>query len=256
MLSAARIKFIRSLSTRKIRAAERLFTVEGVKPVAELLASGYKVHSIYALPQWIAQNKTLLAKSKTEVNPVTDTELERITQLSTPNQVLALVFMPTNQLSINTLKDKLVLALDNLADPGNLGTIIRVADWFGIDTIICSENTVEQYNPKTVQATMGSLFRLNMQYVSLENFIERYKTAYPTHPIAAAVLGGEDLYAQALQTPCLLVMGSESHGISPAVVDMCTHKLTIPAYGASGAESLNVAVSTAIICAELRRQNK
>ncbi|UPT67481.1 MAG: RNA methyltransferase [Sphingobacteriales bacterium JAD_PAG50586_3] len=253
MLSVNRIKFLRSLSAKKTRVFEGLFTVEGAKPVAELLGSAIKIHSVYAVDEWITQHKQLLAFSGAELVPVTYTELERISQLATPNQVFAVAHQPQAHLDLNTLGDKLVLALDDVSDPGNMGTIIRIADWFGIDTIVCSPNTVEQYNPKTVQATMGSLFRVNVFYTDLLPFVEDYKKAHK-NPVCAAVLGGDDLYASPVKSPCLLLMGSESHGLSVGLINASTHKITIPAAVGSKAESLNVGVGTAIIVSELRRR--
>lgn len=253
MLSVNRIKFLRTLSAKKTRVSEGLFTVEGVKPVAELLGSSIKIHSVYAVDEWVAQHKQLLAVSGAEVVTVTATELERISQLSTPNQVFAVAHQPQTTLNINALGDKLVLALDDVSDPGNMGTIIRIADWFGIDTIICSPNTVELYNPKTVQSTMGSLFRVNVFYTDLLPAIADYKKAHK-NPVCAAVLGGDDLYASTVKSPCLLLMGSESHGLSAELTNESTHKITIPSAPGSKAESLNVGVSTAIIVSELRRR--
>lgn len=253
MLSANRIKLLRSLSAKKTRADEGLFTVEGIKPVGELLDSSLKIHSIYAVDEWINQNRQQLAVCGAEVVTVTNKELERISQLSTPNQVVAVAHQPTANLKLNALGNKLVLGLDGIADPGNLGTIIRIAEWFGIDTLVCSTNSVELYNPKTVQATMGSLFRVNVFYTDLDKFVADYKAAC-TNPVCAAVLGGDDLYASPVKSPCLLLMGSESHGLSNALIAASTHKITIPAAAHSKAESLNVGVSTAIIVAELRRK--
>lgn len=254
MLSPNRIKFIRSLADKKIRSSEKLFTVEGVKPVAELLLSGYKIHSIYAVAEWIDAHQQLLDMLNVSYAAINPKELERISQLNTPNQVLALVYQTETVLEVNKLKDKMVLALDNVADPGNLGTIIRIADWFGIDTIICSPNTVDSYNQKVVQASMGSFFRVNIFYTNLVEFILSYKQQHLQHPIYAATLGGKGLYQSEIKAPCLLVMGSESHGISPEIEKLATDLITIPAFAGSKAESLNVAVSTAIICGEVRRK--
>lgn len=254
MLSANQIKFLRLLATKKGRTDENLFIVEGVKLVEELLHSAYKIHSIYGLEGWIEANRAVLNQKKVAHTTVNAAELERISQLNTPNQVFAVVNQSDTNINLNTLEGKMVLALDNVADPGNLGTIIRIADWFGIKSIICSPNTVELYNTKVVQASMGSFFRVNVFYAGLEESISQYKQLFPGQPVYAAVLGGKDLYQSGIAAPCMLVMGSESHGISTAVQELATEKITIPAYAGSGAESLNVAVSTAIICAEIRRK--
>lgn len=254
MLSSNQIKFLRSLSAKKTRNNEKLFVVEGIKLVDELLVSSCKIHSIYAIGAWIESHYTLLDRKQVDYYTITQTELERVAQLNTPNQVFAVVHQPDTNLSLNTLAGKMVLALDNVADPGNLGTIIRIADWFGIDTIICSDNTVELYNNKVVQASMGSFFRVKVRYAGLADAITQYKQLFPNQGIYAAVLGGTDLYQSDIKSPCMLVMGSESHGISADVQKLATHKVTIPPYAGSGAESLNVAVSTAILCAEVRRK--
>ncbi len=254
MLSPNRIKFIRSLADKKIRSSEKLFTVEGVKPVEELLLSGYKIHSIYAVADWVDARQPLLDKLNANYAAVTPKELERISQLNTPNQVLAVVHQTETVLEVNTLNGKMVLALDNVADPGNLGTIIRIADWFGISTIVCSPNTVDSHNQKVVQASMGSFFRVNVFYADLVEFITGYKQQHPQQPVYAATLGGKDLYSEEIKAPCLLVMGSESHGISADVEKLATSLITIPQFTGSKAESLNVAVSTAIICGEIRRK--
>ncbi len=253
MLSANRIKFLRSLSTKKARNDEGLFIVEGVKPVDELLSSGFKIHSVYGLEGWINNHTERLTQLGVEHFTLNPTDLERISQLNTPNQVFAVGVQRQAHYNLADLGKGLVLALDNVTDPGNLGTIIRIADWFGAAAVVCSPGTVEVYNPKTVQSAMGSLFRVPVHYMPLDSFIADYKNVHQANGVYAAVLGGNDLYTAGAALPCLLVMGSESHGISAAIVDMATHKVTIPAYGNSGAESLNVAVSTAIICAELRR---
>jgi len=253
MLSLNRIKFIRSLLAKKTRSDEKLFIVEGVKLVEELLLSSYKIHSIYAIQAWVEANQQLLIKLNINYAVITPNELERIAQLTTPNQVLALVHQPETVLNLNTLQGKMVLGLDNVADPGNLGTIIRIADWFGIDTIVCSPNTVEHYNTKVVQASMGSFFRVNVFYTALGQFIAEYKEQ-TTHPVYAAALGGKNVYNTDTKAPCLLVMGSESHGISKELEGLATGIVTIPAFEGSKAESLNVAVSTAIICGEIRRK--
>lgn len=253
MLTPNRIKFLRSLSAKKARTDEGLFTVEGVKPVDELLGSTYKIHSVYGLPDWIAANEKRLQRANIEYHLTSQTELERISQLTTPNNVVALAYQNKPTFAVNTLKGKLVLVLDGVGDPGNMGTIIRIADWFGIDTVVCSANSVEQYNPKTVQAAMGSLFRVGVFYTDLVTFITEYKSEFAGNGVYAANLGGENLYGKPIKTPCLLVMGSESHGISKPVEKLATGLITIPSFGNSKAESLNVAVSTAIICGEIRR---
>jgi RNA methyltransferase, TrmH family len=253
-LVPTKLSFYAACLQKKTRNDEKLFVVEGIKLVDELLVSACKIHSIYGTDAWIESHYQLLDRKQADYYTITQTELERVSQLNTPNQVFAVVHQPDTNLNLNTLQGKMVLALDNVADPGNLGTIIRIADWFGIDTIICSENTVELFNNKVVQASMGSFFRVKVRYAGLVDVIAQYKQLFPHQGIYAAVLGGTDLYQSDIKSPCMLVMGSESHGISADVQKLATHTVTIPPYAGSGAESLNVAVSTAILCAEVRRK--
>ena len=181
---------------------------------------------------------------------VNNAELEKISTLQTPQGVLALVYIPKEQkLAPKDLKNNFSLVLDDVQDPGNFGTIIRTADWFGIKNIICSENTVEAYNPKTVQSTMGSLCRVNVIYTNLNQFLSEC-----TLPIFGALLKGNNIYNTKWGKEGLILLGNEGHGISDNLIQKITTPVTIPRFGE--AESLNVAVSTAIFCSELCRNNK
>ena len=244
-LSAAKIKFIRSLSQKKFRDANNLFIAEGEKIVAEALASGYNVKEVY-------YEKEIGREC-----------MERITCLSSPSPVLAVIEKPKyapdsilNGLSSNLSgKKSLFLALDGVKDPGNLGTIIRIADWFGIDAIFASPGTVEVYNPKVVQATMGAIFRKQIIYTDLAQVCEKFHAA--GLPVYGTFLDGKNLYENlpSDKKQGLIVMGSESFGISPQLEALINNKLLIPPYPADSvtSESLNVAIATAIICAEFRR---
>ena len=241
MISKNQIKFVRSLHQKKFRDAHGLFIIEGPKLVGELLKSDFEVKFLYALESWEGN-------ASVPIERISAAELERISTLKQPNQVLAVVQQPkAGQHPL--ANDELVLVLDDVKDPGNLGTIIRTADWFGVKTIFCSKNSVEVFNPKVAQSTMGSLFRVKIVETNLSELLEKAKAQQL--PVYGAVLGGQNLNEAHFDGKGLLVMGSESHGIRPELRTFLTEEVTIPALGA--AESLNVAVATGIILAALRR---
>jgi len=211
----------------------------------EFFSSKYQIQSIYYLPQY----QSLLPKlpSNIKLFEVNNVELEKISTLQAPQGILAVIAIPENlEIAPDALNGEFALALDGIQDPGNLGTIIRTADWFGFNNIICSTNTVEVFNPKTVQATMGSLARVNIYYTSLPEYIQNLKI-----PVYAAMLNGESLYQVEWQHEGLVVLGNEGKGLSAEVADLISRRVTIPRVGA--AESLNVSISAAIICAEISR---
>ena len=238
-LSKNEAKFIQSLCHKKHRQAEGLFIAEGVKLVEEILKSNFHVKKIYATAKW-GDGK---ADLKDLLSIVSEDDLAKISTLQTPNQVLALVEQPTNKPFIQ-FKNKLSLVLDGIQDPGNFGTIIRIADWFGIDQIVCSHDTVELYNPKVIQSTMGSFIRVNVLY---ENLTDLLKTAQV--PIYGALLKGESIYNIDKPKEGILIIGSEGKGIGEELLPMITNPITIPRIG--GAESLNAAVATGILLSHL-----
>lgn len=242
-ISANRIKFVRSLAQKKFRDEHSLFVAEGEKIVAEAEASGYMIEEIYRIE---------------EIGTET---MARISNLSTPSPVLAVIKKPEFSAEdiISALKPEskgLYLALDGVKDPGNLGTIIRIADWFGVEAIFASPGTVEVFNPKVVQATMGAIFRKKVIYTDLAELCTRFKSL--GLPVYGTLLDGKNIYEAlpADRKHGLVVMGSESFGISDELRGVIDHKLYIPPYPADAitSESLNVAIATAIICAEFRRQ--
>lgn len=259
MISKAKQKLIHSLENKKGRRENGLFVAEGPKVVGDLL-SRFPVKLVVAIDEWIQTNKHDLGDA--EVISVTDDELRKASLLQHPQQVLALFELPkekaeTEDVISSILSDddeKLSLALDGVQDPGNLGTIIRVADWFGIEDIFCSENTVDAHSPKVIQATMGSIARVKVHYTNLEQLIHSLPNEYPVY---GTLLDGEDIYSQKLTRGGLIVMGNEGNGISPAIRPLVNHRLLIPNYPKerSTADSLNVAIATAITCAEFRRQS-
>ncbi|RWU10040.1 TrmH family RNA methyltransferase [Pedobacter chitinilyticus] len=246
MLSKSQISFIKSLHQKKYRKENGIFIIEGIKSIIEFLKSDYQIHSIY----YTSKISATLPKVSANINlfEVTEAELQKISTLQTPQHILALVHIPSKkEVDSKALQNAFSLVLDDVQDPGNLGTIIRTADWFGIKTIICSENTVEAYNPKTVQSTMGSLCRVNIIYTSLAPFLKNIKL-----PIYGALLDGENIYQTNWGNEGLILLGNEGHGIGKELIEQITVPVTIPRFGA--AESLNVAVSAAIFCSEISRK--
>ncbi|RZK16448.1 MAG: RNA methyltransferase [Pedobacter sp.] len=245
MLSKSQISFIKSLHQKKYRKEHGLFLVEGIKSIIEFIQSNYKIHSIF----YNSGQFNLLPKLPANINlfEVNNAELGKISTLQTPQGFLALVHIPKKEIIDQlTLKNKFTLVLDGVQDPGNFGTIIRTADWFGFKQIICSEDTVEAFNPKTVQATMGSLARVNIYYEDLPSFLSLHKL-----PIFGALLDGESIYKTNWGNEGLVILGNEGKGISAEIIKKVNHPVTIPKFGE--AESLNVAVSAAIFCSELVR---
>lgn len=248
MISKATIKKIHALDMRKFRRNERLFVAEGPKLVDELCATMKPVY-IAALPEWISENAKIV--SRTEYDIVTSDELQRASLQKNPQQVIALFPIPEHRFCTEQLKDELVLMLDGVQDPGNLGTIARIADWFGIRNIICSAETADIYNPKAVQATMGALARVKFHYTDLLQLLSQYDG-----PVYGTFLDGENIYGQELSENGIIVMGNEGKGISQGVGEMINRRLYIPNYpiGTQTTESLNVAIATSIVCAEFRRR--
>lgn len=248
MLSKARIKLIRSLRIKKFRDELQLFTAEGIKLVEDLLP-GFECEMVLVTPKWAVQAKTFGTKELIEVS---EAELAAVSQQQTPQGILA-VFRMKSVEAPGDIRQQLTLALDNIQDPGNLGTIIRIADWFGIRHIFCSLQTADVYNPKVVQSCMGALARVDIHYVSLPSFLAEQQDV----PVYGTSLDGENVYQTELSPNGIIVMGNEGNGISPETAKQVTGFLLIPCFpgNESTSESLNVAVATAIICAEFRRRN-
>ena len=245
MLSKSQLGFIKSLHQKKYRKENEIFIVEGIKSIVEFINSPFKIHSIYYLAQYQSLLPALPANIKLfEVN---NAELDKISTLQNPQGILALIHIPENKkLVAEDLKNKFTLVLDGVQDPGNLGTIIRTADWFGFNQIVCSLNTVEVFNSKTVQATMGSLARIKVSYEDLGAFLMGMDL-----PVFGALLEGESMYRTDWGSEGLVILGNEGQGISDEVKAFISNPVTIPRVGA--AESLNVAISAAIICSDISR---
>jgi RNA methyltransferase, TrmH family len=245
MLSNIKIKYIQSLYQKKKRGEEKLFIAEGVKIVNELLKQqSFEVNEVFATKEWVEKHPA--TPSGVAITIVTEVELERISALTTPHQALAVIHQPEPvQLSSIRLTG-IIVALDGIQDPGNLGTIIRTCDWFGITHIVCSEDCADVFNPKVIQATMGSFLRVKIVYVPLEQFFISRKEI----PVYAAVLDGKPIdTTQPKPVDGILLIGNESRGIGSALTPFCTQKVCIPQKG--GAESLNAAVACGILLSQL-----
>lgn len=238
-LSKNQLKLITSLQQKKYRLKHNLFVAEGTKVVEEFLNSNFEIFQLFCVDASMYENKTNYIL-------VSENELLKISTLSSPNNVVALFKIP----DVENLKDEgLILALDTINDPGNLGAIIRLCDWFGINQLICSENTVDCYNSKVVQSSMGSLTRVSIIYTNLENFLKKTNL-----PVFVTLMGGENVYKMKLPKQAVLVMGNEANGISETVLNLKNTSISIPRFGnLQQTESLNVATATAILLSEFRR---
>ena len=247
MLIKADIKLVRSLEQRRVRRSEGLFVAEGPRLVGELLGH-FECYKLFATDEWLKAHPSAAARN---VVPVDEREMSRLSLMQTPNQVLALFVIPEDNAPAEP--EGLNLVLDNVQDPGNLGTIVRLADWFGVEHIWCSPTTVDIWSPKVVQATMGGLARVRVHYLELVPFLEKQQERMP---IYGTSLAGDSLWSQELTENALVVMGNEGNGVSHEVEALCQRKLFIPNYPPTRAttESLNVAMATGIILAEFRRR--
>ena len=241
MVSKNQIKLITSLQQKKYRIVNKLFFAEGVKGIQELLSSNFELEHLYT-----TQND-FISVSNEKKTIISENDLKKVTALATSNSCLAVFKMPAEKAIFET---GLILALDSIRDPGNLGTIVRMCDWFGIEQILCSKETVDLYNPKVVQATMGSIARVNINYVDLTVFLAQTKL-----PVFGTFMDGTNIYKLALPKQAIIVMGNEANGISPQLEKMVTSRLTIPRFGnLQKTESLNVATATAIVLSEFCRE--
>ena len=241
MLIKSQVKYIQSLSHKKLRDSEGVFVAEGPKLINELLSARMPLQELFAVKEWIEVQKGPLPVAVTEIS---QGELERISQLQTPNQVLG-IFKKPDFSANKPLRNTVSIMLDTIQDPGNLGTIIRCADWFGISQVFCSTDCADAWNIKVVQATMGSIARVQVAYGSLEQWLEQE----PGLPTYAAVLEGVDLRKLPPVKEGIIIIGNESKGISDAILARCSNRITIPRHGQ--AESLNAAVATGIILSHL-----
>ncbi|MBP6181562.1 RNA methyltransferase [Flavobacterium sp.] len=242
MVSKNQIKLITSLQQKKYRFINKLFFAEGVKVIQELLQSNFELEHLYTTQNDFDE---ISNAKKTSID---DNDLKKISALASPNSCLAVFKIPIQEKRIDS---GLILTLDSIRDPGNLGTILRLCDWFGIHQLVCSKETVDIYNPKVVQATMGSIARVNVNYIDLNTFLTQTKL-----PIFGTFMNGENIYKTSLPQEGIIIMGNEANGISPEIEKLVQNRLTIPRFGEiQKTESLNVATATAIILSEFRRNS-
>ncbi|WP_413999462.1 TrmH family RNA methyltransferase [Flavobacterium sp. W1B] len=240
MVSKNQIKLITSLQQKKYRVANQLFFAEGVKVIQELVQSNFELEHLYTVQD---DFKDVLALKRTLIS---EADLKKISALATPNTCLAVFKIPLEK---KIIESGLIVALDSIRDPGNLGTILRLCDWFGIKQLLCSKETVDIYNPKVVQATMGSIARVNVNYIDLKAFVSQSKLA-----VFGTFMDGENIYKTTLPQEGIVIMGNEANGISEALEKNIKNRLSIPRFGdIQKTESLNVATAAAIILSEFRR---
>lgn len=254
MISKNKIKYLHSLEQKKNRDQLGVFVAEGPKVVGDIIARHpSRLRMLVATEKWLQEHVNDIDTSHCETITVNDDELAKVSFLCHPQQVIGVFEKFVSTPPVIESKDTLTLMLDGVQDPGNLGTIVRIADWFGIENVVCSRDTADIYNPKVVQATMGSLARVNVSYTQLEEFLD---TLPKGTPIYGTLLEGQNMYKTDITPGGVIVMGNEGKGISPALRRRVTHALRIPNYPAHSetADSLNVAIATAIVCAEFRRK--
>ena len=247
MISKAKAKFIKSLQLKKYRKEEQCFIVEGAKSVEELLYSDFDVQWVAASPSFLEANQQSIRKKNAEPVECSESELSAVSSFQNNNSALAIAKMKPDHKPL--LKNELALVLDDIRDPGNLGTIIRTADWYGIRHIIASEETADFYNPKVISSTMGSFCRVQVFYTSLGEYLQQ-----TTLPVYGAFLNGDDIHTIAPPAAALVVIGNESRGISDELKKFIAHPITIPRIG--HAESLNAAIATAVILDNMTRLQK
>lgn len=246
MITKAEIRLVRSLADKRARTETGLFVAEGAKLTGELRASPLRIRRIYALEGLF---------TGPDVTTVCGKEMERLSLLKTPGAALCVVEIPRRRFDPVRMRESLTLALDDIQNPGNLGTIIRLADWFGIGDIVCSESSADCFNPKAVQATMGAILRVRVHYRDLASYLHAERDAGV--PVYGTFLEGENLYDAPLSPSGIILMGNEGKGVTPSCAAAVTRKLSIPPYpaGRHATESLNVAIATGIVCAEFRRRS-
>ncbi|MBN2765633.1 MAG: RNA methyltransferase [Paludibacteraceae bacterium] len=249
MISKSQMKFISSLSQKKFRDESRCFVAEGTKLVADLVTA-FDCEHLFVTPEW--KQFHVLPKAVQPLE-ITTEELKKMSNLKSPQGILAVFRRPDYSIDNILFENKLCLALDGVQDPGNLGTIIRIADWFGVEDVFCSEYSADAFGPKTVQATMGAISRVRVHYVNLSDFLNNLPAGFPVY---GTFMDGENIYSQQFNTSGIIVMGNEGNGISDAIAQKVNRRLLIPNYptGVETSESLNVAVATALVCAEFRRR--
>jgi len=254
MISKNQIKFILSLQKKKRRDEEKLFVIEGDKLVREFLSSKVPVKTLVAKPEFLSTLSDELLVVADEVESITYEELKRISTLKTPHNALAVVPVPDNNMDLGSILEELSVALDFVQDPGNLGTIIRAAAWFGIRNIICSSDCVDVYNPKVIQASMGAILHVNVWYTDLREAVVRANKM--NVPVYGTLLEGESIYKHNLGNKGIILLGNESKGISEELIPYITEKIMIPKFNDAklGIDSLNVSMAASVVFSEFRRK--
>ncbi len=252
MISRNQIKHLNSLRLNKYRKIHREFIAEGNKLVLDLLDSDLNIRSIFATSKWLESNCSVFGDKSIIVTDITANELKKISNLTTANEVIAVVEIPERETDITSITNEFVIMLDGIRDPGNLGTIIRIADWFGVSSIICSEDSVDVYNPKVVQASMGSIARVKLYYEDLRDFLEKIPS---NTKIFGTFMDGENLSEKKLTGKGIIIIGSEANGISEELFPFINERISIPGFSPGKAESLNAAVACGIVCYEFRRKS-
>lgn len=252
MLSKQVTKIVQNLEKKKFREKYQLFKVEGEKLVSELLCSTFKIHSILAYPEWISNHQAQLKEK--QIIEVNQKEMSYLSNFQSLPEVIALVHIPTSHFQVAEIREHLSLLLNGIQDPGNLGTILRLADWFGIQHVFCDSDCASVYNPKCVQASMGAIFRINTHYTELIPLIQQMKQ--PDFPIYGTFLNGRNIYTTPLKPKGFIIMGNEGKGISTEIEELISCKLTIPSFAHNefATESLNVGVATGIVLSEFKRR--
>lgn len=258
MISSSKSKLVRSLRQKKFRDQHGLFLIEGEKMVMELAMGDpeipFSLREVFASPEWIERNISILNQSRIEITEASMAEIKKVSNLVTPQAVIALASIPHLPFSSEILLNTPVLAFESIRDPGNLGTIIRTADWFGIRHIVCTPDSTDLYNPKVVQSTMGAITRVQVHYQDLEALLKSGELKGKS--IFGTFMEGENLYETSLEPDPLILFGNESRGLSDQLSPLIKRRITIPSFSpvGRGSESLNVASSVAVVCSELRRR--
>jgi TrmH family RNA methyltransferase len=258
MISSSKSKLIRSLQQKKFRDQHGLFLLEGEKMVRELLTSDpenpFQIKELFSTPEWMERNRSMVLHSGIEAMEASRAEIKKVSNLVTPQAVIALVSIPRISLRAKDLLNTPVLAFESIRDPGNLGTIIRTADWFGISHIVCTPDSTDLYNPKVVQSTMGAITRVRVHYHKLEALLESKELVGKT--VFGTFTDGANIYETSLEPDPLILFGNESHGLSETIKSRIRRRITIPSFSpeGKGSESLNLASSVAVVSSELRRR--
>jgi TrmH family RNA methyltransferase len=258
MISSSKSKLIRSLQKKKFRDQIGAFLVEGEKMFLEVVSADsqnpFQAKEIFASPGWIESHDKVIRQSGAKVTEATPAEIKKVSNLVTPQAVLAVVCIPEDRFRIEELLHTPVLAFESIRDPGNLGTIIRTADWFGIRHIVCTPDSTDLYNPKVVQSTMGAITRVQVHYLEFEALLKRKEIQQKT--VFGTFMEGENIYETLLEPDPVILFGNESHGLSASLHPYIRHRISIPTFSPAGhgSESLNVASSVAVVCSELRRR--